>query len=189
MSTACLIAKQHGPDGMQAVYCHWDGSPTTMVPVLRRLVLDTFNGSTIDALDYLFASAGSGYWSRLSGSGQLHREDTSDRATANTIDVYHDYPDSIDTLLTLRGGSYGDSPLIHWPQQWVYILYREVLAIVRYVAPSQVLGTTEPTGVACQALAWADPVDSALLVRIETEADQKVSQMFARAHERQPIAA
>lgn len=202
MSNACLIAKQHGPDGMKAVYCHWDGTPTTMVPVLRRLVLDTFGGRPADALHYLFRFSGFGYWSELSGSGDAYsssmREDEpgtgavhkwTREAWPTDVDVYHDHPDSIDTVLTLGGGSYHDSPLVHWPQRWVYIVYPKVLALVRYVAPSELLGNDVPIGIACDALPWAKPVDSAELQRIETGADRKVDEMFARALERQRIAA
>jgi hypothetical protein len=160
-----------------------------MVPVLRRLVLDTFNGSPSDALEYLFGSAGAGYWSRLTGSGLLHDEDGTDLPAAHDVDVYHDIPDSIDTLLTLSGGTYGDSPLVAWPQQWVYIIYPEVLAIVRYVGPSETLGSTEPSGIACEAIPWATPLDSEQLFRIEADADERVEAMFVRALEREPIAA
>ena len=32
MSTACLIGRPTGPAAMKAVYCHWDGNPSAMVP-------------------------------------------------------------------------------------------------------------------------------------------------------------
>jgi hypothetical protein len=60
---------------MEAVYCHWDGNPSAMVPVLRRLVLDSFGGRPAAAADYLFAFSGFGYWSQLTGAGEAQSRD------------------------------------------------------------------------------------------------------------------
>ena len=191
MSTACLIGRPTGRAAMRAVYCHWDGSPSTMVPVLRRLVLETFDGEPTAAAHYLFAYSGFGYWSSLSGSGDAYssamRADTSDgpihkwtgERWPEDVDVYHDNPASRDAVLEYRDGRYLDSPLLRWSQQWLYIVYREVLAVVRYLPPTERLGNQLPLGINCSALPWSEPVTAAQLLPIEWQANRRVHELFA----------
>ena len=43
-------------------------------------------------------------------------------------------------------------------EQWLYILYPQVLAVVRYLAPTEALGNRLPLGINCDPLPWADRV-------------------------------
>jgi hypothetical protein len=202
VSTACLIGRPTGPAAMKAVYCHWDGNPSAMVPVLRRLVLETFDGRPAAAAHYLFAYSGFGYWSSLTGSGDaysaamraesaagpLHKW-TGERS-AGDLDVYQDNPGCRDAVLEYRDGAYLDSALLSWPQQWLYIIYAQVLAVVRYVAPDEALGTRLPLGITCEPLPWADSVSAARLLDIEQRANRRVEQLrAARTHPGRAIAA
>ena len=202
MSTACLIGRPTGPAAMKAVYCHWDGNPSAMVPVLRRLVLETFQARPAAAAHYLFAYSGFGYWSALTGSGDAYsaamRVDSPAGARhkwtgdpwPDDIDVYQDHPDSRDAVLEYRDGIYLPSALLAWPQRWLYIIYPQVLAVVRYVGPSEALGTRLPLGITCETLPWADSVSPARLLGLQHRANRQVKELLAtRTHPSRPVAA
>lgn len=191
MSTACLIARPTGPAGMKAIYCHWDGNPSAMVPVLRRLVLETFEGRPAAAVHYLFAYSGFGYWSSLAGSGDaysaaMRAESANGTVHACTgepwpddVDVYQDHPACRHAVLEYRDGRYLDGALLSWPQRWLYIIYPQVLAVVRYVAPAEDLGNRLPLGINCESLAWTDPVTPAHLLDIEQRATGRLNELLA----------
>jgi hypothetical protein len=187
---------------MKAVYCHWDGNPSAMVPVLRRLVLETFDGRPAAAAHYLFAYSGFGYWSSLTESGDaysaamraestrgpLHRR--TGEPWPDDVDVYQDSPGPRDAVLEYRDGRYLDCALLAWPQRWLYIVYPQVLAVVRYVAPTDALGTHLPLGITCEPLPWADSVSPARLADLEQRADRRVEELLAaRTHPSRPVAA
>ena len=191
MSTACLIGRPTGAAAMRAVYCHCDGNPSAMVPVLRRLVLDTFGGDPSAAIGYLFAYSDLGYWSSLTGSGDARssamRADTADGAlhkrTAGRwpgdVDIYHDNSDCRHAVLEYRDGRYLDGALLRWPQQWLYLVYPQVLAVVRYVPPTERLGNPAPLGLNCQPLPWSERVDSGELLAVEQRANHRVRTFLA----------
>lgn len=202
MSTACLIGKPTGRAGMKAVYCHWDGNPLEMVPVLRRLVLRAFAGRPGSAADYLFAFSGFGYWSSLSGSGVPYsaamRVDSVNGAIhkwtgepwPEDIDVYQDHSECRAAVLEYRNGAYLDSPLLTWPQRWLYIIYPQVLAVVRYVAPTADLGTHLPLGINCGVLPWNAPVTRTRLLGIEQLATRRLESLLsARSDSGRTVAA
>jgi hypothetical protein len=202
VSTACLIGRPTGRAAMKAVYCHWDGNPPEMAPVLRRLVLETFDGRPAAAAHYLFAYSGFGYWSTLTGSGDAYsaamRADSANGPVHKwtgqpwplDVDVYQDHPESSTAVLEYRDGGYVDSALLAWPQRWLYIIYPQVLAVVRYVAPDDALGTRLPLGINCEALPWADSVNPARLLNIEQRANQRVEELLAaRTHPGRAVAA
>lgn len=176
---------------MKAVYCHWDGNPSAMVPVLRRLVLDTFDGRPAAAAHYLFAFSGFGYWSSLTGSGDAYsaamRADSANgplhkwtgERWPDDVDIYQDNPASRTALLEYRDGAYIDSTLLSWPQRWLYIIYPQVLAVVRYVPPREDLGNALPLGIACEPLPWADSVSPGRLLDIEQRATRRLDQLMA----------
>jgi hypothetical protein len=95
------------------------------------------------AAGYLFAFSGFGYWSQLTGAGEAYsaamRADRADGAVhkqtgepwPEDVDVYQDNPDCRLAVLEYRDGAYRDSALLSWPQQWLYILYPQVLAVSR----------------------------------------------------------
>ncbi len=176
---------------MKAVYCHCDGNPVAMVRVLRRLVLETFPGDPAAATDHLFAYSRFGYWSSLTGSGVAYssamRADTPDgplhkRAAGRRpdVDIYHDNPDCRHAVLEYRDGRYLDSALLRWSQQWLYIVYPQVLAVIRYVPPSQQLGNRLPLGIKCQPLPWAKPLSTPRLLALERRANLHVQALLAR---------
>ena len=203
MSTACLIGRPTGPAAMKAVYCHWDGNPSAMVPVLRRLVLDTFDGRPAAAAHYLFAYSGFGYWSTLTGSGDAYS--TAMRADGvngplhkwtgdpwpEDVDVYQDHPASRDAVLEYRNGRYLDSPLLAWPQRWLYIIYPQVLAIVRYVPSeeAEALGTRLPLGIRCEPLPWSRTPSAPRLLDIEQRANHRVAELLATRIDGRAVAA
>lgn len=202
MSTACLIGRPTGPAAMKAVYCHWDGNPSAMVPVLRRLVLQTFDGRPAAAASYLFAYSGFGYWSALTGSGDAYsaamradsaagpRHKWTGEPWPHDVDVYQDHPGCRDAVLEYRHGAYLASALLCWPQRWLYILYPQVLAVVRYVAPNEALGTHLPLGINCEALPWTDSVSPARLLALEQRANRRVEELLAtRTHPARAVAA
>jgi hypothetical protein len=93
-------------------------------------------------------------------------------------------------VLEYRDGAHLDSALLSWPQQWLYIIYAQVLAVVRYVAPDEALGTRLPLGITCEPLPWADSVSTARLLDIEQRANRRVEQLrAARTHPGRAIAA
>jgi hypothetical protein len=192
MSTACLIGRPTGRASFKAVYCHWDGEPAAMVPVLRRLVLWTFDGKPTDAADYLFRYSGFGYWASLTGSGDAYssamRTDTSNigpihRQTGEPwptdVDVYHDDPKSISPVIECRNERFIEAPIVHWPQRWLYIIYPEVLAVVRYVAPTELLGDYVPHGIKCQHFRWDQPANRDDLLEVEQRANERVERALA----------
>lgn len=191
MATPCLIGKPTGPDAMKAVYCHCDGNPSAMVPVLRRLVLETCDGRPAAAAHYLFGCSGFGYWSSLTGSGVAYssamRADTvdgpvhkwTDERWPADVDIYHDHRHCRGAVLEYRDGYYLDSPLLRWGQRWLYIVYPKVLAVVRYVGPTELLGNTLPMGIRCAALPWAQPVSGAQLREMEQRSDRRVDELLA----------
>lgn len=201
MSTACLIGRPTGRAAMKAVYCHWDGSPSAMVPVLRRLVLETFDGRPAAAAHYLFAYSGFGYWSSLTGSGDAYSAAMRAESTAGAVhkwtgqpwpedvDVYQDNGDCRDAVLEYRDGRYLDSALLSWPQRWLYIIYPRVLAVVRYVAPCEALGTRLPLGITCEPLPWADSVSPARLLGIQYRANRQVKELLAAHNSARTVAA
>jgi len=185
VSTACLIGRPTGPAAMRAVYCHCDGNPAAMVPVLRRLVLRTFEGDPAAAATYLFAYSGLGYWSSLTGSGDAYssamRADTAGGPLHGwtggrppDVDIYHDNPHCRHAVLEYRDGRCLDSALLRWSQQWLYIVYPQVLAVVRYVPPTGRLGNTVPLGINCQPLPWLEPVDAGVLLALKQDANRLV---------------
>jgi hypothetical protein len=156
MSTACLIGRPTGPAAMEAVYRSFDGDPSAMVPVLRRLVLDTFAGDPAAAMRYLFDDTRFRYWSSLTGSGTARSSATRPATPYGPIDlsaaarwpgdadVYQNHPDGRPAVLAYRDRRYVNSALLHWPQQWLYIVYPKVLAVVRYVPPTERLDNRSP---------------------------------------------
>jgi len=201
VSTPCLIGRPTGPAAMRAVYCNCDGYPSAMVPVLRRLVLETFDGRPAAAAHYLFAYAGFGYWSSLTGSGAAFspamRADTTNGPIhkwtgdrwPEDVDIYQDNPECRHAVLEYRDGTYLDSPLLSWGQQWLYLIYPQVLAVVRYVAPGETLGNRLPLGINCAALPWADPISVPNLLDIERRATRRLDQLLSSRDHGRTVAA
>jgi hypothetical protein len=173
-----------------------------MVPVLRRLVLWTFDGKPADAAHYLLRYSGFGYWASLTGSGDAYssamRADTSNigpihRQTGepwpSDVDVYHDDPKSINPVLECRNERFVDAPIVHWPQQWLYVMYRESLAVIRYVAPNELLGDDLPHGIRCEPLRWDQPVSRENLLEVERRANERVERALGAGAARHPIVA
>ncbi len=201
MSTPCLIGKPTGPAGLKAVYCHWDGHPSAMVPVLRRLVLDTFDGRPTAAAHYLFGFTGFGYWSSLTGSGDAYstamRADSADGPVHKwtgerwpaDVDVYQDTPGPRHGVLEYRDGRYLDSALLSWGQRWLYIIYPQVLAVVRYVPAAEHHGDRLPLGITCEPLPWAESVSAARLLGMEQRVDRRVDELLTAHYLGRSIAA
>ena len=192
MSTPCLIGRPNGADGFKAVYCHCDGNPSTMVPVLRRMVLCTFDGSPAGAAHYLFRYSGFGYWSSLTGSGDAYcsamRAETANDGPVHKwtgepwpqdIDIYHGDLDRRSAVLEYRDGAYTETPVLNWGQQWLYIIYPQVLAVLRYVAPSQNIGNRTPLGIRCEPIPWLKPIGRSQLVALERRATSKLDEILA----------
>jgi len=84
-------------------------------------------------------------------------------------------------VLECRGEQFVDSPLIHWPQQWLYVIYRDALAIARYVPPTEQLGNDVPLGIKCEPVPWSESVNHDQLVEVERRADERVARAFAES--------
>lgn len=193
MSTPCLIGRPDGAGAFKAVYCNCDGNPSTMVPVLRRLVLRTFGGRASAASHYLLRYAGFGYWSSLTGSGDAYssgmRAHTANNGPIHKwtgdpwpqdVDIYHDVPHHRDSLLEFRDGAYIDSPVARWGQQWLYLIYPKALAVVRYVGPTAEIGNARPMGVKCEPIPWLSPISRRDLLSVENQAASRLRAVLAR---------
>ena len=99
-----------------------------------------------------------------------------------------DNPDCRHAVLEYRDGRYLDSALLRWPQQWLYIVYPQVLAVIRYVPPTEKLGNPLPLGINCQALPWAEPVTVPELLTVEQRANRRVETIFARCPHHRTVA-